>query len=944
MEFYLSQLAEHVYINYKDRLSKICIVFPNRRAGLFFQQYLAEKIDNPIWSPQILTIKEFVFEHTNLTQAENLKLLYELYKIYVKVKNSNENFDDFLPWGEIILRDFDELDKYLVNASELFKNISELKKIERDFNYLTEEQIIAITEFWKTFSNSKLSKNQDNFIYIWELLNKIYTAYKTRLTEIGIAYEGMIYRNVAEQIKEGKFHDKFNFDKILFVGFNAINNAEQVFLNYFKNKNIAEFYWDYDNYYVKSEHHEAGGFLRKNFNLFSKTDINISLDNFNSNKKINIISCPTDLMQANVLNKLLSDISTKTNNSNIKFNETAIVLADENLLIPVLYSIPNNFDDVNVTMGYPVRNTTAYGFVEILVDLALNSIVKNDSIQFYHLDVENLLSHNYTNYFDNNVNQVVDTIKNKNLNYINISFLTDLNIFKNADKLSKTAIELLEFIQEKLTHTFQSFDEKNYIEKEFVYSVYNELKKLHDIILLENLNIKKETFIRLLRKIIQLAKIPFAGEPLSGIQVLGILETRLLDFKNLIILSLNEDKFPPSSSVNSFIPYNLRKGFGMPTIEYGDAMYSYYFYRLIQRAENVFLLYNTDKSFESTGEMSRFLYQLKYESGLTIFEKDLNYDVEIKPNQEIIIKKADYKAKLELYLDSQKPKYLSPSSLNTYLDCSLKFYFRYIININEPEKVNEDLGADVFGNILHNTLENFYSQFVEKEITESVLNNWLNDDKLIDDEVLKSYKKLYSTDKPSGENIIIVETIKKYVKQIFRYDKSRLPFKVLSTEKSFNLNYNFVIDNETKNVNIGGKIDRVDLKNDTIQLIDYKSGKAEIEVKKGIDGLFSDEKKHRNHIALQMFLYSYIYAKTIELNLPISPCIFSVRELYKKDFDSRLKINGVPINNFTSYNQELENQLNNLLYEIFDVNTDFKQTTDLSICEYCAYNIICHRN
>lgn len=936
MQYYLSQLAKHIFENNKDGLSKLCIVFPNRRAGLFFQQYLAEKIDKPIWSPNIVTIKDFVYKNSELTQAENLKLLYELYKIYVKLKKSNESFDDFLPWGEIILRDFDELDKYMVDAGEIFKNIYDLKKLDKEYNYLTQEQIDAITEFWKSFSE-KRSKNQENFIYIWELLNKLYAEYKNILLSKKIAYEGMIYRQVAEKIKANQFIEKDKYSKIIFVGFNAVNSAEEIFLNYYKAQGNTEFYWDYDNYYYKQEHHEAGQFLRKNIKKFSKVDIDADLNNFEKKKNIQIISCPSDLMQVNVLNGILSKLLAKSEASKVKFNETAVVLADENLLIPVLYSIPGSFSDVNVTMGYPLSNSSVYSLIEIFIDLSTNILNKNEKLFFNHIHIENILYHNYNKLFEGNAEVVLKSIKENNISSVGSKLLADLEIFKGVEKLALGATEMLNFILEKLVYIFQALDE-NTVDKEFVFAIHSELKKLQNIIVAENLSIKKETFSKLLRKVVQLVKVPFAGEPLSGIQILGILETRLLDFKNVIILSLNEGKFPPSSSANSFIPYNLRKGFGMPTIEYGDAMYSYYFYRLIQRAENISLLYNTDKSFESAGEMSRFLYQLQYESGLEISLKSLNYDIEVQTPKSITIQKNDYKEKLNRYLKGEK--YLSPSSLNTYLDCSLKFFYKYILELNEPQEVSEELGHDVFGTILHDILQNLYSPFENKEITKELLQSWISNDDLISSEVLKSYQKSYSQDKPSGQDLIIVETIKKYVKQILRFDISRLPFKIIATEKSVYSEYNF----GEKSVKVGGKIDRIDLKDNIIQLIDYKSGTVELETKKGIAGLFSEERNHRNNVAFQMLMYSYIYSKTDSLNYDVSPNVFPVRNLYKPDFNTMLKIDKQAVNKFKLYEQEFLENLNQLLNTIFDFESNFEQTEDLKNCEYCAYNKICHRD
>jgi len=519
-----------------------------------------------------------------------------------------------------MLNDFDDIDKYLVNPEDLFKNLKSLKSIQDQFTYLSDEQIEAIKQFWQSFDPEKHSSHQDDFISIWNVLLNIYQSFNKRLNELGIAYEGMIYRDVTNKLK-GNDIIGLTHQKYVFAGFNALNNCEKKLFNYLQNNKMADFYWDYDESYINNPYHEAGFFLRENISEF-KAPVSFSSQNvFNSllqEKNIEIISVPSDIGQTKVITKILQE---STVNHIDSPNKTAIVLADEDLLVPILHSVPDSIDNVNITMGYPVNNTPIYSLLEHLIDLQKNAKATKTETRFYYKNVLAVLSHQYVNsQFQEEANQLIQFIKTNNKIVISNIELASCVFFQSLFIKVDSYQDLSEYLLNILHHIYNSLKKTGNedtihnpsLEKEYIYHIYLSINRLKEVLEEQNIPIKMETYIRLVRKIIRNLRVPFTGEPLSGLQIMGILETRLLDFENLFICSMSEGVLPKTEASLSFVPYSLRKGFGLPTIEHQDAIYAYYFYRLIQRAKNVTLMYNSSSDGMKTGEMSRFLYQLKF--------------------------------------------------------------------------------------------------------------------------------------------------------------------------------------------------------------------------------------------------------------------------------------------------------------------------------------------
>ncbi len=949
MNGFLYSVTDFLYNKYQQNISDFTIVFPNRRAGVFFTKYLSEISKKTMWMPQIFTINEFAQKLSNLQLADKLSLTFELYKSYKSVYKSYENFDDFYFWGEMLLNDFDDIDKYLIDADDIFQNISSIKDLDYNFDYLSEEQIKAIKQFFNNFDQGQISDKKESFIKIWNVLNPVYKNFKQKLAEKSIAYEGMIYRQVFDKIKNNTLD--LDFKRIVFIGFNALNKCENELFKYLQNNKLAEFYWDYDNYYTKTnKKHEAGLFLRDNINKFKNDDFLFNYDNLNSKKNIEFISSPSDVAQTKLVSKILND-------NNFDINNTAIVLADEHLLIPLLFSIPNEISEINVTMGYPLKDTPVYSLIKHIINLQKNAKKdKKNNTVFYHRDISNILNHQYINYDEQNDEE---NIIDKRKVYRKISNLQKpllSKIFVKIDDLSDFSNYITEVLYEafqNITNESENSKSQN-LDQEYIYHIFIAVKRLNEIIKSEKIDLKIETYFKLFDKVIQSLSIPFTGEPLAGLQIMGVLETRVLDFENVIILSMNEGVLPKSGISSSFVPYNIRKGFGLPTIENQDAVYAYYFYRLIQRAKNVFLVYNTQSSGITANEKSRFLYQLKYEHDFNIVEKNLIFEIGVNKPKEISIKKMpDIINKLNLYLSTgEGQKSFSPSALNVYKNCSLKFYFRYLAKLEKVEEVVEEIDAMYFGSITHKAMYLLYKDFKDKKIfvTKDEISQILKNKLLINNAIKKAFNTEYFKAKEDddieikGKDLLIFEIIKRYVNKILETDKSKFaPFSIIDLEKSVNYRFPIMINNEKKHVNLYGKIDRIDQINNSRRIIDYKTGKEHNKFK-DIEEVFDNEKSSKTHEVFQILMYSMLYEKNFKPNINIEPCLFYIKKLYVQNFNINIWQNKNAINSYSLVSEVFENKLMDLIINIFDEDNYFEQTDDTDNCKYCEFADICKRN
>ena len=950
MKFFLQEAARDIHAKYGDQCAENCLVFPNRRSGLFFKKYLAGTLLKPAWAPNILTISDLMQQLSSLQKADQLSLVFMLYQVYKKEAKSMESFDDFYHWGEMILQDFDDIDKYLVDPRDLFRNLANLKSLEQQFQYLSDNQLKAIRQFWDTLNISQLSKEQSDFLSIWQILYDVYFQFNQLLDGKKQAYEGKIYRAVNDRINSQTLDIQYN--NYIFIGFNALTPTEKKLFSALKTQGKAVFYWDYDNYYL--EDHEAGSFISKNLKTFPGENLDI-YDHFKESKHIRLINTPYNIAQAKLLPRLLKDMQIQIDG---KPDKLAIVLPDEHLLLPVLNSLPDYLKDVNVTMGYPVHITPAYSFLLCLINLQINAKIKNKLVQFYYKDVLSIMNHQYLSVIkDDAADELIKQIQQHNKIYLSPDELSINSLFRSIFSHHNTNQSLSEYILDNYyrfylllqDHTGEN-DQSSSIELESIYYVYLSVKRLQEIFDQQEAQLKPETYLSILDRVIQNQRIPFQGEPLSGIQIMGTLETRALDFENLIILSMNEGTFPKAEASNSLIPFNLRKGFGLPTYEHEDAIYAYYFYRLIQRAKNITIVYHSGTEGINTGEMSRFMYQLKFETAFSIAEQTAVSPIGVpKTNQIAITKTPKVLDLLEEYnILKQGSRTLSPSALITYLRCALQFYYKYIARIKEPEEVTEDIDLPLFGSLLHKVVHLLYDPYrINKEhITTGILKMIEKQDDLINEKIMQAFREVYFKDMTttghlelSGKNLLIKDIIYQYVKQFLKVEQHFAPFLPITLEASYQTRLQFTMQGQNKQVTLKGDIDRVDKQDSKLRIIDYKTGQPKTNFK-DMPSLFE---KNGNHAALQALIYCRMYHETQTPDGDVHPGLYFFRRIYQENFDCAITMNKQPFS-YKMVKADLDEHLQYILSEIFDPEQSFVQTDDLNTCRLCPYAKICRRD
>lgn len=986
MKTFLQELAGTIYTNH-PQLDKLVLVFPNRRAVLYFQKHLSAQLSRPAFAPVMLTIEDFISGFSTLQVPDKLELIHRLYHVYTEVvPNSNrEAFDQFFFWGDMLLRDFNETDKYLVSARHLFQDLSAQKELDASFDFLTDEQREFLKLFWGNFDEN-LNEGKQNFLRIWKELHHVYERFKEALREKGLAYEGMVHREVAELIKQSPqvVQNKYGHDRSFhFIGFNALTKAEQVVLSALVNENMATMHWDMDAYYVNNTKQEAGRFLREYQldSILKKTFPTQITSNFipgvgQTKKNIKLYGAAQPVGQAKLMAQILQEELLKGTVP----EDTLIVLPDEKLLMPVLNGISHRVDKLNVTMGFPLTSTPVFNLLELVIDLQLHR--RGD--RYHHRQVLALLGHPYV-VADNTPlaqSKRKDILK-KNLIYIDqrtLAFDSVLHqfLFRPASAVrgsihTEDRTTALQVYLRELLLTIGSIKALPDIDREYVFHFLKLLNRLEEImgeeiyaslqeeqldarILKRKEQEALKSFLRLFKQLVNLEKIPFTGEPLRGLQIMGVLETRNLDYKNVYILSLNEGAFPAFSNKGSYIPFNIRKAYALPTVEHQDAMYAYLFYRTLQRAENIHLFYNTETDKLGQGEMSRYLQQLIFESGLPIERLTLYNPVEPQPVQPISIEKNE--SVLRSLIKLNEPKYqskamgISPSALYMFLECRLKFYFRYVAEIKEPNEVEEELDARLLGNLLHDVMDSFYKQIGDRKKSKLIESSDFEDtEKTILQLIDKAFIKTYTLDTDrqveyEGQRIVVREVIRRLAARIIEKDKAYAPFSIEGLEQE-GLATRIKIQHNPGQVIISGKIDRVDVKDHLLRIIDYKTGRDELKFT-SVPLLFERDGKKQNKAAFQTLFYALLYKYNLpdELRhdtLRIMPVLINRMNLFDQDFEYGLRMNKDILHDATHILPEFETHLRALLNDLFDPAIPFTQTTQHESCKYCPYKAICSR-
>jgi CRISPR/Cas system-associated exonuclease Cas4 (RecB family) len=947
----LETLANYLSGDGERRLEDTWIVLPNRRSGLFLQRHLAHHSSGVNWSPRIMTINEFISELSGLGEIEPVESVFALYDIYRAEVANPEPLDEFYHWGERMLADFDEIDKYLVDAGMLFRNLLDLKELEDPLAGLDQQQIKFIRQFWAGFHEGGDTSEKTRFLQIWELLPRLYHGLREKLHSRDCGYQGMQYRQVVEFIDKGLL--EVPEGNVIVAGFNALNGCEKHIFNWLKNQG-AEFFWDFDHAYLGDPDSEAGRFMRDNLKSYPP---NVELESFRGlgdEKEIRIFELPSDVLQAKTVYRILEE---NRKVSPATCTETAVVLCDEELLMPVITSLPDHIEELNITMGYPLKITPLFGFVDALLRMQRNARKGRNGVdQFYHKDVMTVMLHPYFRGRDGTgEGEIVELINRSNMIYVDRDSLAgelENNIFRKVDGFREMLGYLREIFQQildKMAGEGPTLQQQ--LDREFIFHMLIHLNKL-EIATGPGKELTAEMFERLFRKIISGVRIPFEGEPLVGLQLMGILETRLLDFKHVVLLSMNEEIMPAGHHPYTFVPYSIRKAYGMPAREEKDAIYAYYFFRLLQRAEKVDLLFNSGSEGMRTGEMSRYLHQLVFKRGIRIIRPGM--DITAVPVRPLVIQRSEATdAILNGYAGvGASEKYLSPSAINTFMDCSLKFYLRYLAGIGEPEEVLEEIDAAGFGTVVHETVRMLYQELADRKrgvITREDLEDLLqggSTPRVLRENFIRHHFKGKRTAVIEGRNMIAYRVMYRYLEKIIQTDLRIVPFTLISAEQTYTQTIPVKLEQETLRIRLGGKIDRVDKTGDLIRVIDYKTGNTSMRFP-SLESLFDFESGTRNGAAFQTLLYAWLVEK-LHPGQQILPGLYAMRELYKPDFDPALAMGTHPsrirVGSFSEVEEEFVALLKETLSRIFHPTEPFVQTENLMKCRICDFATICSRN
>jgi CRISPR/Cas system-associated exonuclease Cas4 (RecB family) len=945
MDSFLKSTALSLLESGRD-MKDLVVVLPNRRAGLFFTRHLGNLIQKPLWMPEVKTIEQVFYGLAGQTPADDLTLIFELYQVYTQLQDEPEDFDRFYFWGELILKDFNDLDQFLADAKAVYRNLAEIKAFESDLSYLSPEQIELISQFWKSFEKQNETE-KEKFLRFWEILGQLYSQFQAHLKTSGLAYSGQLYRQVAESLFTVQKPEK----QFYFVGFNAFTLAEEKLIKYFVKEFGAEVFWDVDGYYLKDARQEAGLFFRdyRKDLVLGPTFPKEIPDRIKSKaSRIFTHSIPLKTNQANLVGKLMESVGSEE-----ALEETVIILPDEQLLFPMLHSLPETIGKLNVTMGYPIRNAPIYAFLDAVLDLQRYVKAKGESFSFYHKPVTDLLSFPYLKDQDPNFTErILEEIKKSNQFDVPVEKLAEGGELFSLVFRKVESGALFEYLAE-LMQALASQLKEDPIQRSYLYQTFKQLTRIREVFAKNPLGkVKADFFLKLFRQIFREVKLPFEGEPLEGLQVMGVLESRNLDFRRVIICDVNEGSFPPGGGINSMIPFNLRRAFRLPVQEQNDAIYAYTFYRLLHRAEEVHLIYTTASDGGKSGEMSRFIQQMQAELGIAKPEVVL-VPVGLTAGREIKMEKTDLVIRsMEKFLVSPDPdgyvQKLSASAINMYLDCRLRFYFRYVAGLKEKEEVVTEIDAMTFGTMLHKAIELLYAPKegeAYREIDTHEIERLKPQIPKAVDEAIRDFYQVKEGEELqlSGQLQIARAIFIKYLKAILNYDQQNGAFQVIGLEKEYQAGISVITPWGEREVALGGYIDRVDQKDGVIRLIDYKTGKDDKKVA-SVASLFERDNKKRNKAAMQTLLYAYFFQNRHPKNsLPLKPAIFNIKEIYNPKFNPFLILDGEEVGNYLDLREEFEGGLKRLLTEMFDPKELFDQTEDLKKCEYCAYREICGR-
>ncbi|MEO7979154.1 PD-(D/E)XK nuclease family protein [Flavobacterium sp.] len=913
---FLEKIAFSVIQDYSDKFSEITIVLPNKRAKVFLIEALKNQITQTILCPNIISIEEFIQDLASVRSVDSIELLFEFYEVYLSVtdKQHQQSFELFANWAKTLLQDFNEIDRYLLEPSHVLSYLNDIEDIKK----------------WGIEVENK-TKLLENYIDFWKLLPMYYESLYSHLLNKGIGYQGLIYREAVNNLNH--FSNTTSSLTYIFAGFNALNAAEEKIVQHLLALDQAKIYWDIDQTFLNDPYHDAGLFVRRfkeNWKYYKSNSFEWIVDDFSQSKNIQVIGTPKTIGQAKLAGAIVESIINQNPDSSL--DKVAIVLGEENLLMPILYSLPSTVGALNITMGYSGKNNPSQILIAKLFKMHTNALSRNGAnYVFYYKDVLDVLTHPLIEPYSK-TSQLVKIIKENNYTFITYSKLNELNLnpsnmfsllFQKWENGSLAVLENISTLLLLIKENFSNDNEEEKIAKTFVFSIFKVINKLINYYSQHAHIDNIQTLYAIYKQVIDVVEVSFEGEPLNGLQIMGVLESRVLDFDTVIVTSMNEGKFPAGKSQNSFIPYDVKRELGLPTFKEKDAIYTYHFYHLLQRAKNIYLIYNTENDGLDAGERSRFITQLEVEKQP---KHNLTFDIynPVLPTtayKPMLIPKSEA---VMVRLKEIATTGFSPSALTSYIRNPIDFYFQKILRIREVEEVEEKIALNTLGTIIHETLKNLYEPFAGKFISESDI---LNCFKLLDDEVLRQFKLVYKEGEiKKGRNLLAFEVAKRNVSNFLKMEleaiKNGDAIKIIALEKTFER----LMEHPKLPfpVLIKGNVDRIELRNGKIRIIDYKTGKVEKAnvVLKSWNGLTQELK---NDKIIQVLAYAYMF-ETEAGNIPVEAGIISFKNLksgflpfgYKEDKELNITVTKDILNNYLE-------EIIVLLNEIFDVNIPFEE-------------------
>ncbi|MEZ7498213.1 PD-(D/E)XK nuclease family protein [Flavobacterium sp. Arc3] len=913
---FLDKIAQVLIENYSDKLPNTIVVLPNKRAKIFLIEALKKQVEGNILSPEIISIEDFIQDIAGIRTVDPIELLFEFYDVYLSVteKTNQQSFELFANWAKTLLQDFNEIDRYLLDPSYVLSYLKDIEDIKK----------------WGIEVENK-TQLLENYIDFWKLLPNYYQTLYAHLLKKGIGYQGLIYREAVGNLNQ--FSKSITDKKYLFAGFNALNASEEKIIQHLIASDKAKIYWDADQTFLNDPYHDAGLFVRrfkKGWKEYKSDPFEWIVDDFSQTKNIQVIGTPKTIGQAKIAGGIIVNIIKE--NPNTTLDKVAVVLGEENLLVPLLYSLPSTVGALNITMGYPSKNNPAQILIAKLFKMHTNALARNaKNYVIYYKDVLDILTHPLVEPYAQ-TGPLVNLINKNNYTFITHHKLMELNanptdlfllLFQKWENGSIVVLETVSKLLLTIKNNLSNDSEEEKITKAFVFSIFKVINKLINYYSQHQHIDKIETLYAIYKQVIDLAAVSFEGEPLNGLQIMGVLESRVLDFDTVIVTSMNEGKFPAGKSQNSFIPYDVKRELGLPTFKEKDAIYTYHFYHLLQRAKNIYLLYNTESDGLDAGEKSRFITQLEVEKQPkhTLTHEIYNAVLPETAYTPMVIEKSE---SVMSRLKEIAEKGFSPSALTSYIRNPIQFYFQKILRIREVEEVEENIALNTLGTIIHETLKSLYDPFVGRFISESDIQNCF---KQIDDEVLKQFKVVYKEGEiKKGRNLLAFEVAKRNVSNFLKVELESIKegdaIKIIALEQTFER----VLNHPTLPfpVLIKGNVDRIEERNGTIRIIDYKTGKVEKAsvTLKTWKGLIEEIK---NDKIIQVLAYAFMYEENAK-SKPIEAGIISFKNLksgflpfnFKEEKEANMIINEEVMTNYLE-------QIVLLLNEILDVSVPFEE-------------------